>query len=175
VEIEAKFAADAAALRRLAAADVLAGYTLGRPTRAELHDTYMDTDDEALLRAGYACRLRAGDKGIAIQVKGLSGGGGAVHRREELEVILQKEGAPRDWPAGAARDLNKYASKTNRGLIIGGLALLFVVGLGLITLFYGPQAALVGFLCLLGGLVPIGLVALAMVGLNAVVKKIKKE
>jgi peptidoglycan/LPS O-acetylase OafA/YrhL len=64
-----------------------------------------------------------------------------------------------------ARDLNKYASKTNRGLIIGGLALLFVVGLGLITLFYGPQAALV----------PIGLVALAMVGLNAVVKKIKKE
>ena len=105
MEIEAKFAADAAALRRLAAADVLAGYTLGRPTRAELHDTYMDTDDEALLRAGYACRLRAGDKGIAIQVKGLSGGGGAVHRREELEVILQKEGAPRDWPAGAARDL----------------------------------------------------------------------
>jgi len=77
--------------------------------------------------------------------------------------------------ATVARDLNKYASKTNRGLIIGGLALLFVVGLGLITLFYGPQAALVGFLCLLGGLVPIGLVALAMVGLNAVVKKIKKE
>ena len=38
-------------------------------------------------------------------MKGLSGGGGAVHRREELEVILQKEGAPRDWPAGAARDL----------------------------------------------------------------------
>jgi CHAD domain-containing protein len=105
VEIEAKFAANAAALRRLAAADVLAGYTLGAPSRVEFHDTYLDTDDEALLHAGYACRLRAGDKGIAIQVKGLSSGGGAVHRREELEVILQEEGEPRDWPAGAARDL----------------------------------------------------------------------
>ena len=105
MEIEAKFAADAAALRRLAAADTLAGYTLGAISRVEFHDTYLDTGDEALLRAGYACRLRAGDKGIAIQVKGLSSGGGAVHRREELEVVLQKEGAPRDWPAGAARDL----------------------------------------------------------------------
>jgi CHAD domain-containing protein len=105
VEIEAKFAADAAALRRLAAAGVLAGYTLGAPRRVELHDTYLDTDDEALLQAGYACRLRVGDKGTAIQVKGLSSGGGAVHRREELELILQKESAPRDWPAGAARDL----------------------------------------------------------------------
>ena len=105
MEIEAKFAADAGVLRRLAAAGSLAGYELGEPRRVELSDTYLDTAGEALLKAGYACRRRSGDKGIAIQVKGLSSGAGAVHRREEHEVVLENVGAPRDWPAGAARDL----------------------------------------------------------------------
>jgi hypothetical protein len=49
--------------------------------------------------------------------------------------------------------------------------LLFVVGLGLIALIYGPNAALMGFLCLLGGMVPVGLVALVMFGLDIFVKK----
>jgi CHAD domain-containing protein len=105
VEVEAKFAAAASVLERLAAAGSLAGYSLGEPRRVNLSDTYLDTAGEALLKAGYACRRRIGDKGIAIQVKSLSSGGGAVHRREEHEVILEKEGAPRDWPAGAVRDL----------------------------------------------------------------------
>jgi magnesium-transporting ATPase (P-type) len=74
-----------------------------------------------------------------------------------------------------ANDLRKFAKNTNTQLVIGGFVLLFVVGLGLIALLYSPQAALVGLLCMLGGLVPIGLVALLMVGLNVVVKKIKKE
>lgn len=74
-----------------------------------------------------------------------------------------------------ARDLRKYASNTTVQLIIGGFILLFVVGLGLIGLIYGARAALFGFLCLLGGLVPIGLVALVMFGLDVVVKRIHKE
>jgi hypothetical protein len=74
-----------------------------------------------------------------------------------------------------ANDLHKFAAGTNKRLIIGGFVLLFVVGLGLIALFYGPQAALVGFLCLLGGMIPVGLVALFMFGLDQVVKRIKKE
>ena len=73
------------------------------------------------------------------------------------------------------RDLQKYASKTTIHLIIGGFVLLFVVGLGLIALFYGVKAALLGFLCMLGGLVPIGMVALLMFGLNLFVKKIHKD
>jgi hypothetical protein len=53
--------------------------------------------------------------------------------------------------------------------------LLFVVGLGLIAIFYGTGAALVGLLCLIGGLVPIGLVALFLFGLDIFVKKINKD
>ena len=69
------------------------------------------------------------------------------------------------------RDLRKFATQTNVRLIIGGLGLLFVVGLGLIALIYGPNAALMGFLCLLGGMVPVGLVVLVMFGLDIFVKK----
>jgi hypothetical protein len=49
------------------------------------------------------------------------------------------------------------------------------VGLGLIAIFYGTGAALVGLLCLIGGLVPIGLVALFLFGLDIFVKKINKD
>jgi len=69
------------------------------------------------------------------------------------------------------RDIRKFATQTNVRLILGGLGLLFVVGLGLIALIYGPNAALMGFLCLLGGMVPVGLVALVMFGLDIFVKK----
>ena len=74
-----------------------------------------------------------------------------------------------------ARDLRKYASQSNVQLIAGGLLLLFLVGLGLIWYFYGLQAALLGLLCMLGGLVPIGLVMLIMFGMDKILKRINKE
>ena len=58
-----------------------------------------------------------------------------------------------------SRDLRKYTSQTNIQLIIGALVLLFVVGIGLIAWLYGIRAAVLGLLCLLGALVPIGLIA----------------
>jgi hypothetical protein len=69
------------------------------------------------------------------------------------------------------QDLRKYASLTNKRLIIGALVLFFVVGLGLIAWIYGSKAALFGFLCMLGGLVPIGLAALVMYIIGIIVKK----
>jgi len=105
MEVEAKFIADAEMLDRLAAATTLAGYELGETRPLELTDTYLDTPDAALAAAGYACRRRLGDRAVAFQVKELAGAAGGVHRREELEVILETEAAPRDWPKGAARDL----------------------------------------------------------------------
>lgn len=56
------------------------------------------------------------------------------------------------------RDLRKYARQTNVRLAAGALFLLFVVGDGLIYLIYGPGPALMGLLCLAGGMVPIVLV-----------------
>jgi hypothetical protein len=74
-----------------------------------------------------------------------------------------------------SRDLRKYSSQTSVQLIAGALLLLFVVGLGLIAWIYGPSAALMGFLCLLGALVPVGLIALSLFGLDALVKRINKD
>ncbi len=74
-----------------------------------------------------------------------------------------------------SRDLRKYASQTNIRLIAGAILLLFVVGLGLIYLIYGPGAAVMGFLCLLGALVPMVLIALFLVGLDWIVKRANKD
>jgi len=60
------------------------------------------------------------------------------------------------------RDLRKYTQDTNVRLISGGLILLFVVGLGLIWWVYGFGAAVFGFMCMLGALVPIGLILLLL-------------
>lgn len=56
------------------------------------------------------------------------------------------------------RDLRKYSRQTNRGLILGGLFLVILVGNGLIYVFYGRNAALLGLLCTVLGLAPILLV-----------------
>ncbi len=74
-----------------------------------------------------------------------------------------------------SRDLRKYAATTNFRLIVGAFVLLFVVGLGIIALLYGINAALFGFLCLLGGMVPIVLILLFWFGLDKFLKKINKD
>ena len=73
------------------------------------------------------------------------------------------------------KDLRDYASQTTVRLIAGALALLFVVGLGLIWLIYGFGAAIIGLLCLLGALVPIGLIWVSLFGLDWVVKRVNKD
>ncbi len=73
------------------------------------------------------------------------------------------------------RDLREYAKQTNIQLIAAGLILLFVVGLGLIYLIYGPGAAGVGLLCLLGGMVPIALILFALFGIDWIVKRARPK
>ena len=73
-----------------------------------------------------------------------------------------------------ANDPSKYNTQTRSRLVIWFAVLLFTLGLGLIWLIYGKSAALIGFFCLLGMLIPVGLVALVMFGLNKVNKKINK-
>lgn len=73
------------------------------------------------------------------------------------------------------RDMRKYARQTNIRLIVGSIVLLLVVGLGLIAVIYGLNAALMGLLCLSGVILPIGLIALLLFGLELVVKRINKD
>ncbi len=73
------------------------------------------------------------------------------------------------------RDVRKYSSQTTIRLIAGALLILFIVGLGLIAWLYGPMQAVIGFLCLLGAMVPVGLIALSLNGLDAILKRIDKD
>jgi len=56
------------------------------------------------------------------------------------------------------RDLREYTKQTNVRLGIGAVLLLFIIGTALIWIIYGFGAAMVGLLCLVGALVPIGLI-----------------
>jgi membrane protein implicated in regulation of membrane protease activity len=69
------------------------------------------------------------------------------------------------------RDLRKYVRQTNFRLIAGALVLLFVVGDGMIYLFYGSSAAIIGLLCLLGGMVPVVLVVLILLLIDWIAKR----
>jgi len=74
-----------------------------------------------------------------------------------------------------SRDLRKFAQNTNLRLAIGFVVILFVVGDGLIYLVYGPRAAILGGLCILGGLSPIFLIAGLMFFIDRIVKKANDE
>lgn len=60
------------------------------------------------------------------------------------------------------RDLRRYARSTQWRLALGGLALLGLVGGGLIWAIWGPAAATLGLLCAALGLLPIVLIALGL-------------
>ena len=59
-------------------------------------------------------------------------------------------------------DLRSYSRQTMRRLITGGLILLIAVGGILIYWIYGAGAAFLGILCILIGLVPVGLIILIL-------------
>jgi hypothetical protein len=73
------------------------------------------------------------------------------------------------------RDLRKYVRQTNLRLIAGGLVLLFVVGDGLIFLFFGPSAAVTGLLCLAAGMTPVLLVTLILLLLDWITKRANRD
>lgn len=73
------------------------------------------------------------------------------------------------------RDLRVYAKQTNIRLIVGALALLFLVGLGLIFLIYGEGAVFTGLLCIIGGLIPVVLIIIALAVIDLIVKKNREK
>lgn len=64
------------------------------------------------------------------------------------------------------RDLRAYARQTQIRLLVGFVVLLYLVGGGLIYLFYGPAALVSGLLCLTLGLAPLLLIALFLWGID---------
>jgi hypothetical protein len=70
-------------------------------------------------------------------------------------------------------DLRAYTRQTKYRALVWFVIILVVVGLGLVWLLYGKGAALMGLLCLVGALIPVSLIALAMLGLDLLAGKNK--
>ena len=73
------------------------------------------------------------------------------------------------------RDLRKYARQTKIRVGVGAVFVLLVVGTGLIYAIYGPGAAVSGLLCLLAGLLPIGLIFLSLALLDWIQKRANRS
>lgn len=73
------------------------------------------------------------------------------------------------------KDLREYAKQTNLRLALGAFVLLFVVGVGLIWLFYGEGAAGLGFTCLLAALFPVILIVFIFLAMEWIVKRARPK
>lgn len=106
MEIEAKFAVTSEAFDCLLEAGQIAEYAVAAGKTKRVRDTYLDTPQQRILAAGYACRRRMaeGQDGLLITLKGLGNTAGAVHRREEFEFAVGENQPPDQWPPSVARD-----------------------------------------------------------------------
>lgn len=68
------------------------------------------------------------------------------------------------------RDLREYAKQTGVRLALGAFTLLLVVGVGLIWVIYGGQAAGMGLTCMLAGLFPVILILAVFAGIEWILK-----
>jgi inorganic triphosphatase YgiF len=103
-ETEAKFIVpDRRACRRINGIESLAGFTLAGGRVVEVRDTYLDTQDRAILSGGYALRRREQEGTLLITLKSTNPATGAIHRREEWETVLSSDIEPAAWPDGEAR------------------------------------------------------------------------
>jgi len=73
------------------------------------------------------------------------------------------------------RDLRKYAGQTSMRLVLGGILLLFIVGIGLIYAFYGGQAAIMGLLCMVIGLIPLLMIWFVLWVIEWLTRRAKQE
>ena len=73
------------------------------------------------------------------------------------------------------KDLHEYSKQTNVRLLLGAFILLFVVGVGLIWIFYGEAAAGMGLTCLLAALFPIILILAVFVGIEWILKNARPK
>lgn len=74
-----------------------------------------------------------------------------------------------------SRDLRKYTRETNIRIVVGALFLLLIIGSGMIWLFYGAGAAMMGLLCMLAGLIPIALIFLLLNFSDWIVKRANRD
>ncbi|MCS6802538.1 MAG: CHAD domain-containing protein [Chloroflexota bacterium] len=75
---------------RIAALD-LGPYQLGEVRVHQLHDRLLDTPDGALAATQRALRIRRDGASLLITVKGPPAGTGHLHRRDEIEAVVERD------------------------------------------------------------------------------------
>jgi len=78
-------------------------------------------------------------------------------------------------PDRPPRDLRRYARSSQFRYVAGFVALLLVVGLGLIAWIYGPGAMGFGLFCLLGMAVPALVIVLTVEGMGWIVRRARRD
>jgi hypothetical protein len=73
------------------------------------------------------------------------------------------------------KDLREYAKQTNIRLALGAFILLFVVGVGLIWVIYGGNAAGMAFTCLLAALFPVILILAIFIGIEWILRRARPK
>jgi multisubunit Na+/H+ antiporter MnhB subunit len=73
------------------------------------------------------------------------------------------------------KDLREYSKQTNVRMVLGAFILLFVVGVGLIWIFYGEGAAGMGLTCLLAALAPIIVMLAVFVGIDWILRRARPK
>lgn len=78
-------------------------------------------------------------------------------------------------PDSKPTDLRRHREITDRNVLFGFFAVLFIVGGGLIWMIYGGPAMAVGLACMIGGALLTGLVLIIMLGLQWVSHWLEKD
>lgn len=90
LEVEWQFdATDLAAVTAWLESARVPGYTLTAASRKQLDDTYFDTDDWRIHRAGFTCRVRRKASGPELTLKSMADAVGAIRSRIELNEPLE--------------------------------------------------------------------------------------
>lgn len=105
-ETELKFRLTAPVTPAMVEALRWAPYALGARTVVEQRDTFFDSADFTLSRAGYAVRLREGRHRPLVTLKGPGEVRAGLHRREEIELATEHH-APPGWPAAIRARLER--------------------------------------------------------------------
>lgn len=90
---------------------------------------------------------------------------------EKWEFNQNRAQVKDDMSRTPSTNTRAHRARTDRNLLLGFFALLFIVGGGLIWYLYGAGAAALGVACMALGAVLVGVLALVMMGLEWLSKR----
>ncbi len=114
IEVEWQFeTSDMAAAARWLEASVVPGFVVTPGPTKELNDTYYDTSDWRLHRAGFTCRVRRKSGGLEVTLKSMAEASGGIRSRREISEPVEDDspGAMAACPGPAGEIIRAVAGR----------------------------------------------------------------